>query len=86
MSEIIRCPNCRQEYELISVFNDEEEIVGQTRCACYKRLTKEKLDKAIEEVAKQLGIKLKEVKNEKSLSKNQRYSKASKICSQKRNS
>jgi hypothetical protein len=85
MSEIIRCPDCRQEYELISAFNDEEEIVSQTRCACYKRLTKEKLDKAIEKVAKKLGIKLKEVKNEKSLSKNQRHSKASKICSQGRN-
>jgi ABC-type lipoprotein export system ATPase subunit len=81
MSEIIRCPVCRQEYELISAFNNEEEIVSQTRCACYKRLAKEKLDKAIEEVAKQLGIKLKEVKNEESLSENQRHSKASKICS-----
>lgn len=70
MSEIIRCSVCRQEYELISSFDNEEEIVSQTRCACYKRLTKEKLDKAIEEVAKQLGIKIKEVKNEESLSKN----------------
>lgn len=68
MSEILRCPTCRQEYELISAFDNEEEIVSQTRCACYKRLTKEKLDKAIEEVAKQLGIKLKEVKNEESKS------------------
>ena len=68
MSEIIRCPICRQEYELISAFNDEEEIVSQTRCACYKRLTKEKLDKAIEEVARKFNIKLKEVKNEKSKS------------------
>jgi hypothetical protein len=70
MSEIIRCPDCRQEYELISAFNNEEEIVSQTRCACYKRLAKEKLDKAIEEVVKKLGIKLKEVKNEESLSEN----------------
>lgn len=68
MSEIIRCPVCRQEYELISAFNDEEEIVSQTRCACYKRLTKEKLDKAIEEVAKKFNIKLKEIKNEESKS------------------
>jgi hypothetical protein len=68
MSEILRCSVCRQEYELISAFNDEEEIVSQTRCACYKRLTKEKLDKAIEEVAKKLGIKIKEVKNEESKS------------------
>jgi hypothetical protein len=68
MSEIIRCPNCRQEYELISAFNNEEEIVSQTRCACYKRLTKEKLDKAIKEVARKFNIKLKEVKNEESKS------------------
>jgi hypothetical protein len=68
MSEIIRCPVCRQEYELISAFNNEEEIVSQTRCACYKRLTKEKLDKAIKEVARKFNIKLKEVKNEESKS------------------
>jgi hypothetical protein len=68
MSEIIRCSVCRQEYELISAFDNEEEIVSQTRCACYKRLTKEKLDKAIEEVARKFNIKLKEVKNEKSKS------------------
>jgi regulator of sirC expression with transglutaminase-like and TPR domain len=65
MSEILRCSVCRQEYELISAFNNEEEIVSQTMCACYKRLTKEKLDKAIEEVARRFNIKLKEVKNEK---------------------
>jgi hypothetical protein len=83
MSEIIRCPNCRQEYELISAFNNEEEIVSQTRCACYKRLTKEKLDKAIEEVAKQLGIKLKEVKNEKSIQLTNQVSKVRKSYSKK---
>jgi hypothetical protein len=74
MSEIIRCPVCRQEYELISAFNDEEEIVSQTRCGCYKRLTKEKLDKAIEEVARRFNIKLKEVKNEKSKSSTRKIS------------
>ncbi len=74
MSEIIRCPNCRQEYELISAFNNEEEIVSQTRCACYKSLTKEKLDKAIEEVARKFNIKLKEVKNEESKSSTRKIS------------
>ena len=68
MSEIIRCSVCRQEYELISAFNDDEEIVSQTRCSCYKKLTKENLDKATEEVARKFNIKLKEVKNEKSKS------------------
>ncbi len=52
MSEIIRCPDCRQEYELISKWNDEEEIVAQTRCKCRYKLTKEKLDRVIEEVLK----------------------------------
>jgi len=68
MSEIIRCPVCRQEYELISAFYNEEEIVSQTQCSCYKRLRREKLDKAIEEVVRKFYIKLKEVKNEKSKS------------------
>ena len=28
MSEIIRCSVCRQEYELISAFDNEEEILN----------------------------------------------------------
>ena len=31
MSEIIRCPVCRQEYELISAFDNEEEIVKKVQ-------------------------------------------------------
>ena len=41
MSEIITCPSCQSECELIYSFKNEEQVVSQSRCKC--ALQKEKM-------------------------------------------
>jgi len=65
MSEIVICPYCFYEYDLYYSLREEEEIVSQTRCLCPRKSDKQKLDWAINEVAKKFNIKLTGVSNEK---------------------
>ena len=65
-SEIIYCSKCRTEYELLYDVNDT--VVSQSRCKCPRVSDKERMNKAIKEIAKQFNIKIKEVSNAKNQS------------------
>jgi hypothetical protein len=69
-AEIVFCKTCRSDYELLFV---DEECVSQTHCKCARTTKPKKLDEAL--------LKIGEMLNEKSISKNQRNSKKSKVSS-----
>lgn len=71
-AEIVYCSKCRTEYELMYDVNDT--VVSQSRCKCPRVSDKERMNKAIKEIAKQFNIKLKEVSNEKSKSSTRKIS------------
>lgn len=68
MEEVIICLKCRFEFDLLY---QDDEVVSESKCNCKSNTKfingKKPLDYAVE------------VLNEKSISKNQRYSKTSKI-------
>jgi hypothetical protein len=73
-SEILHCHRCAEEFEIYYSFRDECQVVsGHCKCCLQKRK-----DELKESDTKPLDRAL-EILNEELISKNQRYSKVSKI-------
>lgn len=71
MIEILSCSDCRSEYDLIY---SGDEVVSETRCKCYRQSQKEKLDKALKQLAIKFGLKERKVLNAKNQSSSRKVS------------